>query len=131
MLTSKGHLCNSLVFKQLARRTGRFPQLVDPRSSVNGLFLTGSPGFRAVSLEERSGVRRSSRVRPLTHPARVFTGQLLTVDSPLKARQPRQFIRTRATVGSIDRVDRFHEPRTSRPFDVGWRRQQRERAACA
>jgi hypothetical protein len=35
----------------LARRTGRFPQLVDPRSSVNGLLLTGSPGFREVSLE--------------------------------------------------------------------------------
>jgi hypothetical protein len=30
----------------VARRTGRFPQLVGPRSSVNGLFLTGSPGFR-------------------------------------------------------------------------------------
>ena len=37
----------------LARRTGRFPQLVDPRSSVNGLLLAGSPRFREVSLEER------------------------------------------------------------------------------
>jgi hypothetical protein len=36
----------------VARRTGRFPQLVDPRSGVNGLLLTGSPGFREVSLEE-------------------------------------------------------------------------------
>jgi len=26
--------------KDLAPRTGRFPQLVDPRSSVNGLLLT-------------------------------------------------------------------------------------------
>jgi hypothetical protein len=32
--------------ERLARRTGRFPQLVDPRSSVNGLLLKGSPGFR-------------------------------------------------------------------------------------
>ena len=37
----------------LARRTGRFPQLVDPRSSVNGLLLTGSPRFREVSLDCR------------------------------------------------------------------------------
>ena len=35
--------------RKVARRTGRFPQLVDPRSRVNGLFLTGSPGFREVS----------------------------------------------------------------------------------
>ena len=34
----------------VARRTGRFPQLVDPRSSVNGQLLTGSLRFRAVSL---------------------------------------------------------------------------------
>ena len=39
---------NSKLLKNLARRTGRFPQLVDPRSSVNGLLLTGSPGFRMV-----------------------------------------------------------------------------------
>jgi hypothetical protein len=38
-------------FIWLARRTGRFPQLVDPRSGVNGLLLTGSPRFREVSLE--------------------------------------------------------------------------------
>ena len=38
--------------RELARRTGRFPQLVGPRSSVNGLLLTGSPRFREVSLEE-------------------------------------------------------------------------------
>jgi hypothetical protein len=31
---------------EVARRTGRFPQLVDPRSRVNGLLLTGSPRFR-------------------------------------------------------------------------------------
>src|SRR6266700_1344524 len=30
----------------MARGTGRFPQLVDPRSSINRLFLLGSPGFR-------------------------------------------------------------------------------------
>jgi Phage integrase family len=35
---------NSL--KRVARRTGRFPQLADPRGRVNGLFLTGSPRFR-------------------------------------------------------------------------------------
>ena len=64
------------------------PQLVDPRSGANGLFLIGSPGFRAV-----------------------------------KARQHRQFIGTPTTVGSIDGVKRFHEPRTSRPFDVSSRRQ--------
>ena len=43
---------------ELARRTGRFPQLVDSRSSVNGLLLTGSPGFREVSLEERRSLCR-------------------------------------------------------------------------
>jgi len=37
-----------LALTGLARRTGRFPQLVGPRSSVNGLFLTGSPRFREV-----------------------------------------------------------------------------------
>ena len=31
---------------------GRFSTLVDPRSGVNGLLSTGSPGFREVSLEE-------------------------------------------------------------------------------
>jgi hypothetical protein len=31
---------------ELARRTGRFPQLVDSRSRVTGLLLEGSPGFR-------------------------------------------------------------------------------------
>ena len=36
-------------FIGLAHHTGRFPQLVDPRSSVNGLLLTGSPRFREVS----------------------------------------------------------------------------------
>jgi hypothetical protein len=38
-----------ICFIGMARRTGRFPQLVDPRSSINGLFLTGSPRFRAES----------------------------------------------------------------------------------
>jgi hypothetical protein len=42
----------------MARRTGRFPQLVDPRSSMNGLLLTGSPRFREVSLEERLSLCR-------------------------------------------------------------------------
>jgi hypothetical protein len=44
--------------EKMARCTGRFPQLLDPRSSVNGLFLTGSPGFREVSLEERGSLCR-------------------------------------------------------------------------
>src|SRR5215207_7295339 len=44
----------------MARRTGRFPQLVDPRSSVNGLLLTGSPRFREVRLEGR---RRLCRLK--------------------------------------------------------------------
>jgi hypothetical protein len=35
--------------------------------------------------------------------------------------QPRRFIGTRATVGSIDGVGRFHEPRTLLPFHLGWR----------
>ena len=39
--------------------------------------------------------------------------------SSLEAQQPRQFTETRATVASIDGVERFHEPRTSPPFDVG------------
>ena len=34
------------------RRSERFSTLVDPRS-VNGLLLTGSPGFRQLSLKER------------------------------------------------------------------------------
>jgi hypothetical protein len=37
------------IVRKLARRTGRFPQLVDPRSSVHGLLLTGSPRFRESS----------------------------------------------------------------------------------
>ena len=44
---------------ELARRTGRCPQLVDPRSRVNGLLLTGSPRFREVSFE---GLRSLSRL---------------------------------------------------------------------
>jgi hypothetical protein len=52
--------------ERLARRTGRFAQLVDPRSSVNGLLLTGSPRFREVSLEERRSLAGSSSPRPLT-----------------------------------------------------------------
>jgi hypothetical protein len=34
--------------EKMARRTGRFPQLVDSRSSVNGLLSTGSPRFREI-----------------------------------------------------------------------------------
>jgi len=34
-----------LNLRELARRTGRFPQLVDSRSCVNGLLSTGSPRF--------------------------------------------------------------------------------------
>ena len=47
----------------LARRTGRFPQLVDPRSGVNGLLLTGSPRFREVSLEIDAAFAGSSTLR--------------------------------------------------------------------
>ena len=49
--------------RKLARRTGRFPQLVDPRSSVNGLLLTGSPRFREVSLEIDAAFAGSSTLR--------------------------------------------------------------------
>src|SRR5688572_14783535 len=48
---------------RMTRRTGRFPQLVDPRSSVNGLFSTGSPRFRDMSFEERRSLAGSSSVR--------------------------------------------------------------------
>jgi hypothetical protein len=61
--------------KGLARRTGRFPQLVDPRSSVNGLLLTGSPRFREVSLEERRSLCGSSSLR-LAHPPAGWPRQL-------------------------------------------------------
>ena len=55
----------------MARRTGRFPQLVDPRSSVNGLLLTGSPGFREVSLEERRSLCRLKQSAAAdAHPSR-------------------------------------------------------------
>ena len=45
---------------QLARRTGRFPQLVDSRSRVNGLLLRGSPGFREVSRIDDPPVHRDA-----------------------------------------------------------------------
>jgi hypothetical protein len=48
-ITSCGIGCS--LNEELARRTGRFPQLVDSRSGVNGLLLTVSPGFRAASVE--------------------------------------------------------------------------------
>ena len=56
----------SLFFNEMARRTGRFPQLVDSRSGVNGLLLRGSPRFREVSLEERAALDGSSSLRLLT-----------------------------------------------------------------
>ena len=49
--------------RKVARRTGRFPQLVDPRGSVNGLLLTGSPRFRKVRPEERRGFCRLTHSR--------------------------------------------------------------------
>jgi hypothetical protein len=52
----------------MARRTGRFPQLVDPRGSVNGLLLIGSPRFREVSLEERRSLCRLNAVCGRRHP---------------------------------------------------------------
>ena len=81
---------------ELARRTGRFPQLVDPRSRVNGLLFRDSPGFRGVSLEER----RSCSERPAT--ASVHR-------DPSDGRV------------DCDGVDPFPEPRTSRAVDVEWR----------
>jgi hypothetical protein len=57
---------NFVEIVEVARRTGRFPQLVDRRSSVNGLFLTGSPGFREVSLEERGSLCRLKSLPPIT-----------------------------------------------------------------
>ena len=44
----------------VARRTGRFPQLVDPRSSVNGLLLTGSPRFRGVKPRRALSMRQAA-----------------------------------------------------------------------
>jgi hypothetical protein len=46
----------------LAHRAGRFSQLADPRGSVNGLLLRGSPRFREVSLEERRSLCRLKAV---------------------------------------------------------------------
>jgi len=62
---------------ELARRTGRFPQLVDPRSSVNGLLLTGSPRFREVSLEVVTPPCRLKQSAPLmpTPPAAETTAE--------------------------------------------------------
>jgi len=54
------------LLKGLARRPGRFPQLVDPRSSVSGLLLTGSPRFREVSPRSDAAFAGSSSLRPLT-----------------------------------------------------------------
>jgi hypothetical protein len=62
-------------FLRLARRTGRFPQLVDPRSRVNGLLLIGSPRFRECpedpTTRQLTGTRASfgsiGGVAPLCH----------------------------------------------------------------
>ena len=54
-----------------------------------------------------------------------------TLPSRATGKLPRQFIGTRATVGSIDGVDPFHERRASRAFAADWKRQRPERAACA
>ena len=112
--------------RELARRTGRFPQLVDPRSRVNGLLLIGSPGFREVSSKIDAAVAAHPVSGPFTPSLRrVPTGELLSVGS-LNGQQPRQFIGTRAPFGSIGGVDPFHERWTSRAFDVDWRRQRPE-----
>jgi hypothetical protein len=50
---------------RLARRTGRFPQLVDPRSSVNRLFLSR---FARVSRTEFGATRKRSRLPHLMEP---------------------------------------------------------------
>ena len=61
-------ITDSIGLTELARRTGRFPQLADPRGRVNGLLLTGSPKFREVRLEERRSLCRlkQSAVADLT-----------------------------------------------------------------
>jgi len=56
------HPCDPNIPQEIGSRTGRFPQLVGPRSGVNGLLLTGSPRFRDVRLEAR---RRLCRLRQL------------------------------------------------------------------
>ena len=56
--------------RKLARRTGRFPQLVDPRSSVNGLLLTGSPSFRDVVSKSDAAFAGSSSLRRPLHSLR-------------------------------------------------------------
>jgi hypothetical protein len=62
---------------KMARRTGRFPQLVDRRSSVNGLLLTGSPRFREVSPEERRSLCRLISLRAAdAHPPAAYPRQL-------------------------------------------------------
>ena len=63
-------------FIGLARRTGRFPQLVDPRSCVNGLFLTGSPRFREFQSEDRRSLCRLKQSAPAPHSPRHVGGLL-------------------------------------------------------
>ena len=75
---------------EVARRTGRFPQLVDSRSSVNGLLLTVSPGFRAAGGESADVWRlKESATRWRTHPTRAQAVEAL--DQLLRrSRQTRQ-----------------------------------------
>jgi hypothetical protein len=63
--TGQGQWCSGLHGATL----GRCPQPVDPRSSVNGLLLTGSPRFREVSLKERRSVCRLKQSAPADAPA--------------------------------------------------------------
>jgi hypothetical protein len=50
--TSGAQVVDFMDFRSVARRNGRFPQLVDPRSSVNGLFIGRFAKVREVSLKE-------------------------------------------------------------------------------
>ena len=56
--------------------------------------------------------------RSLAQPPSACPRQAPLCRFSLKAQQPHQFIGTRARVGSIDAVERFHEPRGAR--QCGW-----------
>ena len=55
--------------RRLPRRTGRFPQLVDQRSRVNGLLSTGSPRGREVNLDVRRSAGRLKQSASDAHPS--------------------------------------------------------------
>lgn len=61
--------------RRLARRTGRFPQLVDPRSGVNALLMDSFAKVSRGESRERRRLSRLNSLRPLTPtlPPRVTT----------------------------------------------------------